>query len=287
MAVASLDMSHCETLAFQLPEDVRESYKGGSLNVPIYIKEWMRGIWRHPGQLVANTAHHSCPCCRYSGRFVDAKRTGPTSFRCPNCASRPRDRQIQLILDLLKLDLNSSSVLHVAPEWPLFRRLKNNPDYVGGDIIRRRNANAIVDLTKVEFADGYFDALICNHVLEHIPDDSQAVREMYRVLDDDGLGIISVPIDKANPTWRPPADMPVEEVERRCGWDHKRFYGNDFSAFLKSFGFHVLPVEFAADVRDAFRLFEEPIFLLAKSGGVQRLQALEQDLVRWTAGLDS
>ena len=49
------------------------------------------------------------------------------------------------------------------------------------------------DATKLPFKDAYFDKVICSEVLEHIPDDHQAISELKRVLKDTGRLAISVP----------------------------------------------------------------------------------------------
>jgi SAM-dependent methyltransferase len=85
------------------------------------------------------------------------------------------------------LSFDAKSILHVAPEWPLFRQLKAEPGYVGGDIQKRRNANSIVDITSINFDSNHFDFLICNHVMEHVQDDKKAMGECYRVLKNGGL----------------------------------------------------------------------------------------------------
>ncbi len=275
---------------FDIPNQYTDRYRGGARNWPVFLEEWLRSYWRNPAQLFPAgrpQPTYACPCCQFNGRFVEAKRGGTAAFRCPNCSSRPRDRQIQLILDLLAFDFSGKRILHFAPEWPLFRKLRNEPGYIGGDIIKRRNANAIVDITNIDYPDGHFDVLICNHVLEHVPDDATALREASRVLGTDGIGIISVPIDRDNPTWRPPADMSPQEVEKRCGWDHKRLYGNDFADLLESYGFSVLAVEFTDSVRDHFRLFLEPMFLVAKGAGSERLLQLSTRLSTATAVSDT
>ena len=46
---------------------------------------------------------------------------------------------------------------------------------------------------QLPFADGSFDLVISNHVLEHVPDRPQAVREMHRVLSLEGKNVCVVP----------------------------------------------------------------------------------------------
>jgi 2-polyprenyl-3-methyl-5-hydroxy-6-metoxy-1,4-benzoquinol methylase len=49
------------------------------------------------------------------------------------------------------------------------------------------------DITSLPFKDASFDKVICSEVLEHIPDDFQGIRELVRVLKDDGTLAVSVP----------------------------------------------------------------------------------------------
>ena len=43
--------------------------------------------------------------------------------------------------------------------------------------------------------DESFDFILCNHVLEHVPDDNLAMRELFRVMSQSGGGLFQVPID--------------------------------------------------------------------------------------------
>jgi len=190
------------------------------------------------------------------------------AFRCPNCESRPRDRNIALFFKKNDLDLGNKNILHIAPEWPLYRKLKKEAGYVGGDIQKRRNANAIVDITAIDFDSNHFDFLICNHVLEHVQDDQKAMRECYRVLNKGGVGVFSVPLSGKARTWEPPPGMSVPEIEAIVGWDHKRFYGYDFAKKLEKCGFSV---DVFSITRDEARLhgiasknFKDEIFIARK-----------------------
>lgn len=49
------------------------------------------------------------------------------------------------------------------------------------------------NITRLPFKDASFDKVICSEVLEHIPDDLQGIKELVRVLKDDGTLAISVP----------------------------------------------------------------------------------------------
>jgi SAM-dependent methyltransferase len=61
---------------------------------------------------------------------------------------------------------------------------------VGGDV-------AQADVTDLPFAGETFDAAVLGEVLEHIPDDSAALREVARVVRPDGVLAVSVPADPA------------------------------------------------------------------------------------------
>lgn len=254
----------------------------------IWIIEWVRGTLRDPRQHFQKRNIRYCPCCGFSGYFISARRRSLREFRCPSCASRPRDRQIGLICERLNISFKEKDILHFAPEAWLFRMLKNHSGYVGGDIQERRKANAVIDITRLDFPDASFDLLVCNHVLEHVPDDRMAMSECWRVLRDDGLAIFSIPINFHGPapadfsgardfdrlrTWEPPADMPEDEVYRIAGWDHQRTYGLDFVDRLREAGFDARIVIFNAEDQKKCRLLNEPIFLAAKLPGALDLES--------------
>jgi ubiquinone/menaquinone biosynthesis C-methylase UbiE len=45
------------------------------------------------------------------------------------------------------------------------------------------------DICDLPFEDNQYDVILCNHVLEHIPDDTKAMQELYRVLKPGGMAI--------------------------------------------------------------------------------------------------
>lgn len=91
--------------------------------------------------------------------------------------------------------------------------------------------------------------------------------ECFRVLRNMGVAIFSVPIDTdRQTTWEPPADMPKAEVEKICGWDHKRIYGLDFADKLRAVGFSVRAVSPDAETQEKYRVYGDDIIFLAAKG---------------------
>jgi SAM-dependent methyltransferase len=131
-------------------------------------------------------------------------------------------------------------VLHVAPEASIGARLQEVPgiEYVSTDLDPGA-AMVAADLTDLPFEDDSFDFVLCNHVLEHIPDDVTAMRELQRVLDRHGLALMQHPIDADRPTtfedWSVTDPATREQVFFQR--DHVRIYGRDFADRLAQAGF--------------------------------------------------
>jgi SAM-dependent methyltransferase len=235
-----------------------------TVNFRTQLKVWAAAFIRHPEQFLQKRERFECSCCGYFGYFATARRKVPVPFRCPNCESKPRDRQIALEQNKRQINMKGKVILHFAPEWPFFMKLKNEPGYVGGDIIRRRNANAVVDITNIQFAEEHFDLLICNHVLEHVVDDAKAIAECFRVLKKGGIAIFSVPLSENDETWEPPIGMSQADIEKICGWDHKRLYGQDFESKLNAAGFSTSWFEPTEHEVKRYCLRNERIFVAQK-----------------------
>ncbi len=49
---------------------------------------------------------------------------------------------------------------------------------------------------KTDFEDKSFDKIACSEVLEHVPEPEKVIKEIHRLLKDDGIAVISVPDEK-------------------------------------------------------------------------------------------
>jgi len=102
-------------------------------------------------------------------------------------------------------------------------------------------ADRKIDITNINFKNGYFDFIICNHVLEHIQDDRKAMCELFRVLRPGGKGILQVPISKnAKETFEDFSIISPREREKYFGQkEHVRIYNQGYKERLESAGFKV------------------------------------------------
>lgn len=133
-------------------------------------------------------------------------------------------------------------MLHIAPEGQLSKKFKEQPniDYLSADLMLP-SAMVKMDITNIQYPDDTFDVIYANHVLEHIPDDIKAMRELCRVLKPTGWAILQVPIFQ-HKTLEDPGVKAPEEREKVFGQhDHVRKYGNDgvYKARLEKAGFNV------------------------------------------------
>lgn len=138
-------------------------------------------------------------------------------------------------------------VLHFAPEQEFYKRFKklNNIDYTTTDLLSPL-ADVKADICNLPFEDNYYDIIFCNHVLEHIPDDTKAMQELYRVLKPSGMGIFQIPQDLTRATTFSDNSIvdPKERAKIFGQYDHVRVYGRDYFDKLRTIGFTVIEEDY-------------------------------------------
>lgn len=138
-------------------------------------------------------------------------------------------------------------VLHFAPEQAFYKRFKKlkNLDYTTTDLISPL-ADVKADICNLPFEDNSYDVILCNHVLEHIPDDTKAMQEVYRVMKPNGWGIFQIPQDLSKETTF--EDDSITDKKERAKifgqYDHVRVYGRDYFDKLRAIGFKVEAVDY-------------------------------------------
>ena len=200
----------------------------------------------------------TCPCCDGHFAHFAASPLSGLPIVCPRCLSLPRHRLLWLYLHEMT-DLFSGRpmrLLHIAPEISFYLALRQRPglDYLPADLDSPLAAERI-DATDIPYPDNSFDAILCNHVLEHIPDDRAAMAEFYRVLRPGGWAILQSPLDTALAvTYEDPAIVTADERHRAYGHDdHRRLYGRDYADRLTEAGFEIRIDPFLMQIAPADR----------------------------------
>ncbi len=168
----------------------------------------------------------------------------------PSTLSLERHRLLWLYLKNETEFFNAPlKLLHFAPEQAFYNRFKklDNLDYTTTDL-NSPLADVKADICNLPFQDNSFDVILCNHVLEHIPDDTKAMQELYRVLKPGGWGIFQIPQDlKREKTFEDNTITDRKERARIFGqYDHVRIYGRDYFDKLRSIGFTVEEVDYTS-----------------------------------------
>jgi SAM-dependent methyltransferase len=202
-----------------------------------------------------------CPICETGFRkFLPYGRINPRpNALCPNCLSLERHRLIWVYLKEKTNFFNAKlDVLHIAPEACFIDRFeKNHGDrYITADI-ESPLAKVKMDIHAIPFEENRFDAVLCNHVLEHVQNDIVAMREIKRVLKPGGFAILQVPFFSPVPatTFEDNTVTDPRQREKIFGQDdHVRKYGTDYANRIQQAGLEVIEDEFVNELPDHVRL---------------------------------
>jgi len=217
------------------------------------------------GRKILHAGPHKCPVCE--GRVRKLLDTGygfevlerlqvvgglrRYADQCPICHSSSRERLIWFWLTQGGKGFrfaNDISIAHFAPEKGLTRAISNAApaNYIAYDFepSRYRHLKSVsqADLSGLPMQDDSVDLLVCNHVLEHVPDVSLALSEIKRVLQPGGTAILQVPIAlKLDNSIELGLDSSEDERIRILGQDdHLRlFTESDYVAALEKAGLEV------------------------------------------------
>ena len=172
----------------------------------------------------------------------------------PSTLSLERHRLLWLYLkSQTDFFIKPKKLLHFAPEQAFYKRFKKieHFEYVTTDL-NSPIATVKADICNLPFETNSFDVILCNHVLEHILDDTKAMQELFRVLRPAGMGIFQIPQDLSrDKTYEDTSITDKKERAKIFGqYDHVRIYGRDYFDTLRSVGFKVNEVDYTATLSD-------------------------------------
>jgi SAM-dependent methyltransferase len=172
----------------------------------------------------------------------------------PSTLSLERHRLLWLYLkNETKFFSDKLKVLHFAPEQAFYKRFRElkNLEYITTDL-NSPLADVKADICNLPFKDGEFDVILCNHVLEHIPDDTKAMQELYRVMKPSGWGVFQIPQDLSREkTFEDDTITDKKERAKIFGqYDHVRVYGRDYFDKLRRIGFKVDEVDYTSTLSE-------------------------------------
>ena len=150
-----------------------------------------------------------CSCCGWSGLFFKPYVSWSyVTFNalCPLCSSHNRHRGHVLYYEKMNLLSESGDLLFFAPEEGVLNYFNESKtlniltsNYEDGVTVNKlldENVSDFrFDIMNIDCDDNRWDFIICHRVIEHVPDDRKAIKELYRILKPGGVLILSVPIN--------------------------------------------------------------------------------------------
>jgi len=199
-----------------------------------------------------------CNCCNKTFRkFLKKGNKIRLNAQCPFCFSLERTRVLNLYIcnELNIYNQQNIKILHFAPEIALYRKLNKikNIEYVDADI-NPSYARNVIDITKIPFAENYFDYIICSHVLGHVQNEQLAIKELTRVLKPNGLALIMTLISDNQLTYEDDkVVLPQAKLNIYGEADLCRLHGKDFAKRLSLNGFIVNAIDYRLNFSTEFQ----------------------------------
>jgi SAM-dependent methyltransferase len=131
-----------------------------------------------------------------------------------------------LAVALAKIGYDVSGIEQSAPGLAWLRQ-RASEDRNGLDLCL-----AQADIQSLPFAVGFFDAVVCGEVLEHLAADAAAVAEIHRVLRPNGLCVATVPADPTK--W---------SVSDECAGHRRRYSRQMLMRLFETNGFRVVTLD--------------------------------------------
>jgi SAM-dependent methyltransferase len=202
---------------------------------------------------------HECNVCGFiMSKFIVLSNGNKL---CPKCGSLPRTRKLWQIIES---EVTGKEILHFSPSKSLRDRIASySPkSYVTTDYDDEFEADKKHDIQAIEEPDNSFDLVICYHILEHIPNDRQAMSELYRVLKPGGICYIQTPFKEGDIYEDSSITTPEGRLEHFGQSDHLRIYSVEgLKARLEDVGFTVEVKKYTENADNRFGLKETEVVI--------------------------
>lgn len=229
--------------------------------LPLSLKNFLQSFIRKKDIFIHRGKQVKCPLCNSEFKRFKSY-NGRKNARCWNCESLERHRLLWLYInEKMFIPPHKVRLLHVAPEKVFYQifSVNENIDYYPCDLNPENYYHTgkvkiiKADITDIHFDDHFFDIIICNHVLEHIPNDLKAMKELFRVMKQGGMGVFQVPIDYSREITFEDFSITTPEgrIEAYGLPDHFRIYGHDYIDRLATAGFMVTEDNYASTLNPA------------------------------------
>ncbi|MDU9376200.1 hypothetical protein McpSp1_07940 [Methanocorpusculaceae archaeon Sp1] len=178
-----------------------------------------------------------CPFCEKWSYFLPAGSPPRIGAICPFCGLRERHRELyDIYQEFFSSRMDGKFVVyHMAPEKGIYDYIlkQKNIHYITGDFAPENFPFAkkcrYIDATSMPFENESIDVILSNHVMEHIPNESLFLQEMYRVLKNDGTIFLTIPFFKDQKITLENEKFNTNELRTKYYGqsDHVRKYGMD------------------------------------------------------------
>ncbi|OAB79988.1 methyltransferase domain-containing protein [Cochleicola gelatinilyticus] len=221
------------------------------------------GFFRSIVALQYKGTKYECNVCGIQlSNFIELERKGKL---CPKCGSLPRTRRLYRFLSE-EIKIQHKTILHFSPPASL-RNVFQKSDakqYVTTDYEGEFKADKQLNIEAIDEPDAAYDLIICYHVLEHIPNDRTAMKELFRILKTGGNCIIQTPFKEGAIYEDEAIQSEADRLKHFGQEDHVRIYSvNGLKNRLESVGFQVQVYTFTTSENDRFGMRNNETLLRA------------------------
>jgi SAM-dependent methyltransferase len=152
------------------------------------------------------------------GRLSEAK----LAPRCLNCRSLERHRVARAAIDRFRISDRFATLTLIRFS---IDPIVEDRWFATAEVSLYGGENSI-DVQKIDREDESYDVVVCSHVIEHVADDTRAVRELVRIVSPKGFLVLAYPRTEHG---EPTQDWGRPDPARN---EHYRAYGADFEPQL-------------------------------------------------------